>query len=476
MQSLSVTELVARLRRAVEVEVGEQRVQGEIGSCKMAGSGHIYFTLKDEASQLQCVLYRFQANSCRVRLREGLQVELAGRATVWEGRGSLQFIVSRVQEAGMGTLQQRFEQLKLKLEREGLFSPARKRPLPAVPQSVGLITSATGAVIEDMRHRLSERAPWMQAYLLPVQVQGKGAEHGIARAIQLWGAPEAHGLPRVDYLIVARGGGSMEDLWCFNEEVVARAIAESPIPVVSAVGHETDFTIADFVADLRAPTPTAAIALATPDAAALAARYAQPGLALRRRLTRALELAQLRLRAAEQGKLARPVEALAPFTQKLDVLEEELRRAARERLEQSRHALDMAAARLSVRTLRAAHTAREERLTALHRSLLQSARMRLQSRSARRNALEGGLRAADPQNALERGFALVSGADGKLVRDAAALHEGELMKLRFGRGSADARVERLSLSGGGTPPDPACDTPGRCPKVSRAMPKRPARQ
>ncbi len=443
MQSLSVTELVARLRRAVEVEVGEQRVQGEIGSCKMAGSGHIYFTLKDESAQLQCVLYRFQANSCRVRLREGLQVELAGRATVWEGRGSLQFIVSRVQEAGIGTLQQRFEQLKLKLEREGLFSPARKRPLPAFPQSVGLITSATGAVIEDMRHRLSERAPWMQAYLLPVQVQGKGAELGIARAIRRWGEPEAHGLPRVDYLIVARGGGSMEDLWCFNEEVVARAIAESPIPVVSAVGHETDFTIADFVADLRAPTPTAAIELTTPDAAALDAWFAQTGLDLRRRLTRALELAKLRLRAAEQGKLARPAEALAPFIQKLDVLEEELRRAALSRLEQARHQLDMAAARLSTRTLRAAHTVAGERLTALHRRLLQSARMRLQERSARLDALEVHLHAADPQNALERGFALVSGADGKLIRSTASLHEGDALHLRFASGSAEATITAL---------------------------------
>ncbi len=443
MPTLSVTELVARLRRAVEVEVGEQRVQGEIGSCKMAGSGHVYFTLKDEASQLQCVLYRFQANSSRVRLREGLQVELAGRATVWEGRGSLQFIVSRVQEAGMGTLQQRFEALKRKLEGEGLFSSARKRTLPAFPQAVGLITSATGAVIEDMRHRLEERAPWMQAYLLPVQVQGKGAEHGIARAIRLWGEPEAHGLPRVDYLIVARGGGSMEDLWCFNEEVVARAIAESPVPVVSAVGHETDFTIADFVADLRAPTPTAAIELTTPDAATLDAWFGQTGIDLRRRLARALELAKLRLRAATTGKLAHPAETLAPFIQKLDVLEEELRRAARERVEQARHQLDMAAARLSVRALRAAHTAAEERLTAQHRALLQTARMRLQENSARLDALEAHLRAADPQNALERGFALVSDAHGALIRSAASLHQGDALHLRFGSGSAEATVNAI---------------------------------
>ncbi len=446
MPPLSVTELVARLRRAVEVEVGEQRVQGEIGSCKMAGSGHIYFTLKDEASQLQCVLYRFQANSCRVRLREGLQVELAGRATVWEGRGSLQFIVSRVQEAGMGSLQQRFEALKRKLEAEGLFSPARKRPLPAFPQAVGLITSATGAVIEDMRHRLSERAPWMQAYLLPVQVQGKGAEHGIARAIHLWGDAEANGLPRVDYLIVARGGGSMEDLWCFNEEVVARAIAESPLPVVSAVGHETDFTIADFVADLRAPTPTAAIELTTPDATALDTWLQQTGLDLRRRLTRALELAQLRLRAATQGKLSRPAEALAPFVQRLDVLEEELTRAAHNKLEHARHQLEMAAARLSTRSLHSALDAAGERLSATHRHLLQTARTRLLSHTARMDTLEAGIRAADPQHALERGFALVSGADGRLIHSTASLHVGDALSLRFASGSAEATITSLQAT------------------------------
>ncbi len=467
---LSVTELVARLRRAVEVEVGEQRVQGEIGSCKMASSGHVYFTLKDETSQLQCVLYRFQANSCRVRLREGLQVELAGRATVWEGRGSLQFIVSRVQEAGMGTLQQRFEALKRKLEAEGLFSPARKRALPAFPQSVGLITSASGAVIEDMRHRLAERAPWMRAYLLPVQVQGRGAEHGIARAIRLWGEAAAHGLPPVDYLIVARGGGSMEDLWCFNEEVVARAMAECPLPVVSAVGHETDFTIADFVADLRAPTPTAAIELTTPDAATLDAWLEQTGLDLRRRLLRALELAKLRLRAATAGKLARPAEALAPFVQKLDVLEEELRSTARERLEQARHQLDVAAARLSARHLHAALAAAEEKLSSTHRHLLRTARMGLQSRSARLNTLAAQLDATNPQNALERGFALVSAADGKLVRRADSLHEGELLHLRFGTGGAEARVERVCLPGGVTPAAPPCDTPGQGPEASPAKP------
>ncbi len=451
---LSVTELVSRLRLAVEGSVGEQRVRGEIGSCKAASSGHIYFTLKDEKSQLQCVLYRYQANSCRVYLRDGLEVELTGRPTVWEGRGSLQFIVSRVQEAGVGTLQQRFEALKRKLEAEGLFSPARKRPLPEFPQAVGLITSASGAVIEDMRHRLAERAHWVRAYLLPVQVQGRGAEHGIASAIRRWGNPAAHGLPQVDYLIVARGGGSMEDLWCFNEEVVARALAESPVPVVSAIGHETDFTIADFVADLRAPTPTAAIELTTPDAAALDAWFAQTSLDLRRRLRRALELARLRLRAAMQGKLARPAEALAPFQQRLDVLGDELGRSAHSRLDRARHALEVAAARLSTRSARAALGAAAERLAATRHRMLATAHTRLTASRARLDTLAAHLAAASPQNALERGYALVSGADGRLVRQADSLHAGERLRLRFARGHADALVESVHADSPSPTPTP----------------------
>ncbi len=446
----SVTELVTRLRLVVEREIGEQRVQGEIGSCKMAGSGHIYFTLKDEASQLQCVLYRYQANSCRVRLREGMQVELTGRATVWEGRGSLQFIVSRVQESGMGTLQQRFEQLKRRLEAEGLFSPARKKSLPGFPRSVGLITSSTGAVIEDMRHRLAERAPWIQAYLLPVQVQGRGAEHGIARAIRQWAHPQAHGLPEVDYLIIARGGGSMEDLWCFNEEIVARAIAESPIPVVSAIGHETDFTIADFVADLRAPTPTAAIELTTPDAATLDAWLTQTGLDLRRRLGRALELARLRLRAATMGKLSRPGEALAPYVQRLDVLEDELKENAQQHLDRARHQLEMAAARLSTRATLSSITAAAERLTATQRYLLHTVQARLKGSSAQLGTLAARLNAASPRNALERGFALVSGKDGHLIRKATSLRPGDPLRLQFASGEAEATVNAVHEAPAGT--------------------------
>lgn len=440
---LSVTELLARLRRAVEVEVGEQPVTGEIGSCKVASSGHVYFTLKDATAQLQCVLYRYQAAQCALHLREGIQVELAGRATVWEGRGSLQFVVSRVKEAGQGSLQQRFEALKRKLETEGLFSPARKKPLPGFPTGVGLITSASGAVIQDMRHRLQERAPWMKAYLLPVPVQGKGAEQGIARAIAMWNDAERYGLPKVDYLIIARGGGSLEDLWCFNEEVLARAIAASQLPLVSAVGHETDFTIADFVADLRAPTPTAAIELTTPDARAIADYLKKTASGLQRRLSQALTTAKLRLKLLEQSVLGHPQETLAPLAQRLDDAEERLTAALQERLRTYTARLELCHARLSPRALLQALQQVQLRVENGEQRLQAATAARLSALHSRVELLGSTLKATSPQNALERGFALVRSADGHLARNSADFTPGDHLRLTLARGELSVRVEEL---------------------------------
>ena len=439
--AFSVTELVCRLKHAVETSIGEQSVVGEIGSCKAASSGHIYFTLKDAHCQLQCALYSFRARSMRLQLREGMQVELRGKATVWEGRGSLQFIVDSVKEAGVGTLQQQFEALKARLAAEGLFDSARKRPIPRFPQSVALVTSATGAVIQDMRHRLEQRAPWIKTYLYPVQVQGKGAELGIARALEQLGNPARHQMPAVDYIIIARGGGSMEDLWCFNEETLARAIAACPVPVVSAVGHETDFTIADFVADLRAPTPTAAIELTTPDAAELRAWLAGTAQHLHQQLARSIQMARLRLRIVQQSRLGSPRELLVPSQQRLDSLTDELHTALQQRLQQERSRLAVCAARLSagnvLQNIRHASTrlqhTRQFLLTALHNRLGQH-RAQLETLAAR-------LAAASPQNALDRGFALVSTPDGRLTRDAAALHPGDSLHIRLARGEIAATVQ-----------------------------------
>ena len=438
--ALSVTELVCRLKQAVEVNIGEQSVVGEIGSCKAASSGHIYFTLKDAHCQLQCALYAFRARSMRLHLREGMLVELRGKATVWEGRGSLQFIVDSVKEAGVGTLQQQFEALKARLAAEGLFDPARKRPIPRFPQSVALVTSATGAVIQDMRHRLEQRAPWIRTYLYPVQVQGKGAELGIARALEQLGNPARYGMPAVDYIIIARGGGSLEDLWCFNEEVLARAIAACPLPVVSAVGHETDFTIADFVADLRAPTPTAAIELTTPDAAELRAWLAGTALHLRQQLTRSIQMARLRLKVVQQSRLGTPRELLVPYQQRLDTLTEELHTALHTRLQQERTRLNLCAARLSAPSVLSHIHHAADRLARQKQLLLTSLHNRLGTHRARLETLAARLSAASPQNALDRGFALVSTADGRLARDAAALHPGDELRIRLAKGETTATV------------------------------------
>lgn len=439
-EPLSVTELVARLKRAVEGYVGEQRVLGEVGSCKKASSGHVYFTLKDAAAQLSCVLYRYALSSCRVQLREGMQVELMGRATVWEGRGALQFIVSQVREAGVGTLQQQFEQLKQRLAAEGLFAQERKRPIPRFPRSVGLITSAHGAVIQDMRHRLEQRAPWVEAYLLPVQVQGKGAELGLARAVECWGRGLA-GLPKVDYLILARGGGSLEDLWCFNEEVLARAIAACPIPVVSAVGHETDFTIADFVADLRAPTPTAAIELTTPDAAALETMLEATAQSLQRRLQRVLETARLRLRAVEHRYLRHPMELLEQRAQKVDVAEEELRAAYTRRLRDEHARLALLEARLAPARVGHGISRAHTLLDATRLRLLTVFSSRVEQKRAELAVWQERLAAANPQNALRRGFALVRLPDGRLARRAKEVAPGTPLEISLSEGTLHARAE-----------------------------------
>ncbi|OYV04928.1 MAG: exodeoxyribonuclease VII large subunit, partial [Verrucomicrobiales bacterium VVV1] len=249
-KALSVTQLCRRIKNVVEIEVGELWIEGEVSNLKKQASGHWYFSLKDDGAQIQCAMFGARKRSGHEALEDGSLVRVFAEVSVY---------------AGQGDLQARFEALKRKLHAEGLFDAERKKPIPKFPRVVGIITSDTGAAIRDILNVLGRRAPWVQPVLFPVRVQGKGAEFEIAKAIEKMGNPEKFGYPRCDVMIVGRGGGSIEDLWNFNEEVVARAIAACPIPIISAVGHEIDFTISDFVADLRAPTPSAAAELAVPD-------------------------------------------------------------------------------------------------------------------------------------------------------------------------------------------------------------------
>src|SRR5712692_2146610 len=260
---LTVSELTRSIRGTLEAKFGAVWVQGEISNYKLHPSGHQYFTLKDQRAQIACVIWRDAMAPPRQPLVDGTQVQVFGTVTVFEARGQYQLNVQILQPRGLGLLQAKFEALKRKLEAEGLFAPERKRPLPKFPRRIGIITSPTGAAIRDMLNVLRRRARWLQILISPVRVQGTGAAQEIAVAIRELATPNDAFAP-LDLIVVARGGGSIEDLWEFNEEIVARAIADVRVPIVSAIGHEIDFTIADFVADLRAPTPSAAAELIVP--------------------------------------------------------------------------------------------------------------------------------------------------------------------------------------------------------------------
>jgi len=271
MKALSVTQLVRKMKSALQFEVGEVWVEGEVSNLRKQSSGHRYFSIKDSDAQLPCVLFRGKAGMNADLIENGREVKLFGEITVYEAMGRAQMIISKVKIGGTGNLQAKFEEMKQRLNTEGLFSPEHKKPIPKFPARIGLVTSASGAALQDMLNIFKRRAPWVELFLIGVQVQGKGAEYGIIKAIEAFNNPDSLGIKPVDVIITGRGGGSIEDLWNFNEEVVARAIYASEIPIISAVGHEIDFTIADFVADERAPTPSAAAEIAVPDGEAIEA-------------------------------------------------------------------------------------------------------------------------------------------------------------------------------------------------------------
>lgn len=294
MKIFSVSELTREIRDLLEERFGDVWVEGEISNFKPATSGHFYFSLKDDKSQVRSVMFRGANSKLRFQLENGLSVVACGRVSVYEPRGEYQIIVEHMEPKGVGALQLAFEQLKKKLETEGLFDQDRKREIPFLPSKIGIVTSPTGAVIRDMIHVLTRRWPGVQILIHPVQVQGAGSAAEIAAAVRTMGERGD-----LDVLIVGRGGGSVEDLWSFNEEIVARAIVESPIPVISAVGHETDFTIADFVADLRAPTPSAAAEMAVPVWNDLVETVEQRKRRLRQAMERKIDNARLMLRRWE---------------------------------------------------------------------------------------------------------------------------------------------------------------------------------
>jgi len=445
-KSITVTRLVRRMRNLLEIEIGEIWVEGEISNLRRQASGHCYFTLKDEGAQVSCVLFRGTAGRARAQPEDGMQARLFGEISVYEARGQVQLVVKQLEDAGMGDLQARFEALKRKLDSEGLFDPALKKPLPKFPKTIGLVTSPTGAALQDMLNILTRRAPWVQPVLYPVTVQGKGAERTIASAIEQLGDPEKHDLPRVDVIIIGRGGGSLEDLWNFNEEIVARAIYACPIPVVSAVGHEIDFTISDFAADMRAPTPSAAAELVVPDATELRARVRQSASAVQRAMQNRLKHDTSILNSARRALMPRDAErALRDPILELDRVRQELREVIKGSLEEKKSQLR------EIEVHHAAHhparvlERRVERLEQARVSWEKAGKNALQSANERFQSLASLVRTLGPEATFARGFSITMDENGKPLRDANEIKKGAKLISQLANGKITSKVDITEL-------------------------------
>lgn len=438
-----VRELVSQVRELVEQEYGDVWVEGEISNFRPAPSGHVYFTLKDADAQLPVVLFRRQAMLLRFRPEDGLHVLVRGRVSVYEQRGQMQLVAETMEPVGAGSLQLAFEQLKAQLKAEGLFDADRKQALPAFPRCVGIVTSPTGAVIRDFLNIVSRRHSGLSVLLYPVSVQGDAAAGEIEAALA---DLNASGL--VDLIVVARGGGSLEDLSAFNSERVARGIASSRLPVVSAVGHETDFTIADFVADLRAPTPSAAAELITEAQHKIAEHLAT----LEHRLERAARFQLLKARqqmtrlpvSRAEGRVAAMLRRLSQRLDELALLEEAAVTGKIRRLQNRVAALAAAVLRHDPRQ---ALAQARERLQAYTTRMDRSLSRTLQRAVVRRGALEARLIALSPLAVLDRGYALVLGEDGRLIRSTEQVAAGDRVRTRLADGTFTSRVEETEKSG-----------------------------
>ena len=445
---LSVSELTGNIKRLLEKQVGQVAVSGEITNLRAQASGHVYFTLKDAGAQLACVLFRNTSVPHRSLLADGQKVLLTGDVTVYEARGQYQLIVSSAELQGVGALQAAFERLKEKLAAEGLFKLERKRKLPRYPQRIGLVTSPTGAAIRDVLHVIARRQPGLEIIFVPCRVQGDGAAGEVARAVRLLNEFSASGAGQVrecesvgvrgknstlshphtlapshlDLILITRGGGSLEDLWAFNEEAVARAIFESAVPVVSAVGHEIDFTIADFVADLRAATPSAAAELITEGAFASREFVAEASARLR-------QLARQHLEAAEESfaqvrhrlALAHPRRRLQEWAQRLDDAGVALARETKTQVRERRHRFQQAASHLQRLKATAQLALRREQLASL------ASRLRLLS----------------PDNVLARGYSITTdAATGQVIRRAEQARPGQTLRTRVQQGEIVSEVRK----------------------------------
>ncbi len=435
-----VRELVGQARELVERAYGDVWVEGEISNYRPAPSGHLYFTLKDADAQLPVVLFRRQAMLLRFRPEDGLHVLVRGKVSVYEQRGQMQLVAETMEPVGAGSLQLAFEQLKERLKAEGLFDAERKQPLPAFPRTVGIVTSPTGSVIRDFLNIVNRRHSGLSVLVYPVSVQGDSAAAEIESALN-----ELNSSELVDVIVLARGGGSLEDLAAFNSERVARAIALSSLPVVSAVGHETDFTISDFVADLRAPTPSAAAELITEAQHKIAEYLASQDHRLERAARfQLLHARQLLAHLPAANAAGRMTALLHRLAQRLDDFSFRLEAAALATLRrQQLHVAGLTAAVLRHDPRRGLAQARA-RLTACRTRLDRSLELALRASAATVNALDARLHSLSPLAVLDRGYALVLDAHGGLVRSTAQLAAGDTVTTRLSDGSFRSRVENVA--------------------------------
>jgi exodeoxyribonuclease VII large subunit len=438
----SVSELTGAIRDLFARNFTDILVQGEISNCHSSQSGHIYCTLKDDRSQIKCVCFRSQLRLMKFRPEDGLHVTIRGSISVYEARGEYQIYVEHIEPVGLGALQLAFDQLKKRLEAEGLFAVERKKPLPMLPRCIGLVTSPTGAAVRDVVRVLRRRFHNVQLTLYPVRVQGDGAAAEIVRAVQFFNRQQT-----VDVLIVARGGGSLEDLWAFNEEIVARAIAGSQIPVISGVGHETDFTIADFVADVRASTPSAAAELVVQTRREFDKHIADLHTALTDQMRYRILVLSRRVHELGAGRaFRRPLDLLRQQRQRADEMTARVAHALRANVHRSRKRFTTAQLRIvsfdfrmKIATLRlrlekrsSDLAARTERLVRIKRERLDRFRLQLEERS--------------PLLVLERGYAIATDASGAIVRDATQIPIGGKLNVQLHKGRLTTEVKKKDIT------------------------------
>jgi exodeoxyribonuclease VII large subunit len=434
----SVRDLVAAVRTHIEREYGDAWVEGEISNFRAHDSGHLYFTLKDQNSQIRVVMFGSKARLLRFRPENGMQVVLRGRVTIYEDRGELQISAEYLEPKGAGALLVAFEQLKAKLEAEGLFDPARKKPIPSLPRRIGVVTSPQAAALRDILNIVRRRHHSASVLIFPAQVQGEAASAEVSAGVRYFNKAQ-----NVDVIIVARGGGSAEDLAAFNHEGLARVVAASVIPVISAVGHETDFTIIDFVADLRAPTPSAAAELVIRSRQ----EVEEQAEGLRQRLARAMRYRILMGRQAltelaQHGAFGRMTDAINRRQQKLDDLKNRVDRAERQILEKQHRRLELAAAAVRHYDVRRMLGGIRKELDSRVAGLAAAARTVLLQRKGRIDQLAGQLEALSPLAILDRGYALVFDSSGALLKDSAQVKVGDEISARLAKGSLTATVKK----------------------------------